>query len=380
MILKNGDAMPNFTFDTGFRDGLTMQEYCKGKFRTVVWVLRYIGCPTCRLTAELIKEQYDKFVAKNAQVLMVMQSDREHIQREFKTADAMPFEIVLDPEMKIYKELEIKPAESREAMIGSVDPEAAKAAFAKIREQMASYGFAHGDYEGDEMQLPAMFILNEDANVVYAHYAQNGLDMPLVEDVLEMLPDAPSYEPKKLQAGDKFPNFTYKTTWEDGKTTDELFAKADKTVFWVVRYLGCTVCRLDVEMVKERYAEFQAKGVQVAFMMQSDRAHGLASFGEDPSALPFDLILDNKLDIYQSLKIESAKNKQGMLGSIDALGKLKAKGAKCAEYGFSHGDYEGDELQLPAMFIVAKDGTVLDAHYANGIMDMPTIDELLAKL
>ena len=210
-------------------------------------------------------------------------------------------------------------------------------------------------------------------------YAKNGGDMPSVEDVLEMLPDAPSYEPRKLKAGDKFPNFTYKTTWEDGKTTDELFAKADKTVYWVLRYLGCTVCRLDVEMVKERYAEFQAKGAQVAFMMQSDRAHGLANFGEDSSALPFDLILDNKLDIYQSLKIEAAKSK-GDLVNEAGRPKIVEKSKKCKEYGFSHGDYEGDELQLPAMFIVGKDGTVLDALYPTSLMDMPTIDEVLAKL
>ncbi|MBR0138865.1 MAG: redoxin family protein [Firmicutes bacterium] len=376
--LKNGDAMPDFTYDTGWKTDVQLKDACKGRFRTVFWVLRYIGCPTCRLTSEYIKEQYDRFLAKNAQVIMVMQSDQAHIQKEFGSEDAMPFEFVCDPQMKIYKELDIKPAASKEEMRGNGDPEAVRARYAAIREQLAKYGFSHGDYEGDELQLPAIFILNEDANVVYAHYAENSGDMPGVEEVLAMLPDAPSHEPAKLRAGDKFPSFTYDTAWEDGKNTDDLFAKADKTVFWVLRYLGCTVCRLDVEMVKERYEEFRAKGAQVCFLMQSDKAHGQAEFGEN--RLPFDLILDNKLDFYQSLKIESAKNKQALLGNLANLGKLTAKGAKCAKYGFSHGDFEGDELQLPAMFIVGRDGTVLDAHYAENIMDMPVIDEVLAKL
>ena len=59
---------------------------------------------------------------------------------------------------------------------------------------------------------------------------------------------------------------------------------------------------------------------------------------------------------------------------------MKKKADKCKAYGFEHGDYEGNELQLPAMFIVGKDGTVEFAHYAKGIVDMPVIDEVLAKL
>ena len=64
----------------------------------------------------------------------------------------------------------------------------------------------------------------------------------------------------------------------------------------------------------------------------------------------------------------------------DGLEKLQAKGAAAAEAGFSHGKYEGNEQQLPALFIVDAAGKVLTAHYARDIMDMPTIDEVLAQL
>ncbi|MBR0129779.1 MAG: redoxin domain-containing protein [Firmicutes bacterium] len=185
---------------------------------------------------------------------------------------------------------------------------------------------------------------------------------------------------KRLNTGDKFPNFTYNTGWEEGKTTDELFAKADKTVFWVLRYIGCSVCRLDVEMIRERYSEFQAKGAQVCVLMQSDQAHIKKEFGEDSAALPFDLICDNAQEIYQALDIKPAASKLKLLGGISEIGKMKKKADKCKAYGFEHGDYEGNELQLPAMFIVGKDGTVEFAHYAKGIVDMPVIDEVLAKL
>ena len=59
---------------------------------------------------------------------------------------------------------------------------------------------------------------------------------------------------------------------------------------------------------------------------------------------------------------------------------LKEKGAKAAACGFSHGDYEGNEQQLPAMFIVDEDRTINYVHYAKNIMDMPTVDEVLNLL
>ena len=71
--------------------------------------------------------------------------------------------------------------------------------------------------------------------------------------------------------------------------------------------------------------------------------------------------------------------------SMDALAgarkdKLQKKGALADENGFIHGDYEGNELQLPAMFIVDEDRKISYAHYAKELADMPEIDEVLNSL
>ena len=176
-----GEKMPDFCFNTGFENNKHLSDYLQGK--TVLWVLRYIGCTTCRYEAHLINQRYGEFTAKNAKVLMVMQSDQEHIQKDLdQYGEKFAFDIVCDPEMKIYKELEILPGTSKEAMRGP-HPEKLMEKIAKIREA----GFVHGDYEGDELQLPAMFILDEEGTVVYAHYAEYGSDMPSIDEVLEML-------------------------------------------------------------------------------------------------------------------------------------------------------------------------------------------------
>lgn len=45
-----------------------------------------------------------------------------------------------------------------------------------------------------------------------------------------------------------------------------------------------------------------------------------------------------------------------------------------------HGVYEGNEQQLPAFFYVDGNGKVLVSHYAKTIVDMPSIDEMLAMI
>ncbi len=180
----------------------------------------------------------------------------------------------------------------------------------------------------------------------------------------------------KLHVGEKMPDFTFHTGFEEGKTV--YGSLKGKTVFWVLRYIGCPVCRYDVHMIAQRYDEFLAKGAQVFVVMQSDPEHVRNDLKATDATLPFDIICDEKLEIYNALSIEPAESMEALGGCV--MDRLMVKGGKARELGFEHGDYEGNEQQLPAMFIVAEDGTVLYAHYAENIMDMPTVDEVLAML
>ena len=56
---------------------------------------------------------------------------------------------------------------------------------------------------------------------------------------------------------------------------------------------------------------------------------------------------------------------------------LIMKFLKAFRSGIKHGDYEGNELQLPALFIVDENRKVIKAHYGKDIMDMPSVDELI---
>lgn len=178
----------------------------------------------------------------------------------------------------------------------------------------------------------------------------------------------------KLTAGNTFPNFTVNTQCRNGIQTNDLLDR--KTIFWVIRYIGCTVCRYDVHVLSENWQAINDKGYNLFVVMQSDPEHIHKEMGD--TKLTFEIICDNTMEIYKTLEINPAATKEELRG--DDVEKLQAKGAKARELGFSHGDYEGDELQLPALFIVDTDGTVLTAHYGRNITDMPTVDELIDML
>ena len=80
---------------------------------------------------------------------------------------------------KLYKAFEIQPAVSMEKM-GDL----------KVMEKIAkakAAGFQHGDYEGNELQLPAVFVLDHDLTITYAHYGKTAGEVPTPSELAELL-------------------------------------------------------------------------------------------------------------------------------------------------------------------------------------------------
>lgn len=178
----------------------------------------------------------------------------------------------------------------------------------------------------------------------------------------------------KLKVQDKMPNFAFNTAYESDKKVHEVLA--GKTVFWVIRYIGCTVCRYDVHLLANNYDKIKEKGAQVYVVMQSDQQHVRDDLKE--VELPFEIICDDSMEMYKNLEINPAADMEELAG--DRMDDLKAKASRANACGFVHGDYEGDELQLPALFIVDEEAIVMHAHYGTNIVDMPTVEELIEML
>ena len=178
MQLIQGSTMPDFIVDTDRRNYVNLYSLINRP--TVFWVIRYIGCPVCRYDVHILKENYKRIAEKGYNLYVVMQSDTEHIHRSLENVN-LPFEIICDPAQQIYRNLDILPAANRAELAGD------RSRLMEKAEKTKELGFTHGDYEGNEMQLPALFIVDTDGTVRYAHYGKSITDMPDIDELISLL-------------------------------------------------------------------------------------------------------------------------------------------------------------------------------------------------
>jgi peroxiredoxin len=175
--IKEQQIMEDFTFNTSTETGLTFSKAAADK-KTVLLFLRYYGCTLCRLDLHLLRKQYSDIKDAGGQVFVVLQSAPELIERETR-ADPFPFTIICDPQQELYRRFEIKPASSKLAMAGGET--------LKKLALLKKYKFVHGEYEGEELQLPACFVLDQSFTVRYARYAKNLADIPNPDELTVIL-------------------------------------------------------------------------------------------------------------------------------------------------------------------------------------------------
>ena len=180
--IEAGCKLADFSFNTPFESDVKLSQKAKGAKKTVLLFLRYYGCTLCQLDIREYANAYDRFKEKDAQLLVVLQSPASTINAQL-TKEDLPFDIICDPDMGLYKEFELGVAASKEAMIRPED----MTKFAAKREKLAEYGLEHGAYEGEEMQFPGYFLLDSDLNVLEAHRATSILDMPSVDEMIAKL-------------------------------------------------------------------------------------------------------------------------------------------------------------------------------------------------
>ena len=177
--LEIGQIMPDFDYATPFSTGHTLAQTAANAKKTALVFLRYWGCPLCQYDIHLLAQAHGDITAHGGQLLVVLQSDPKGLAEKLEREDALPFPIVCDPDQKLYKQFAIAPAASM-----------AKMADLKMIGRIVKatkLGFKHGEYEGDEQQLPAAFVVDADRKVLYAHYAKSVSDMPDAAQLANLL-------------------------------------------------------------------------------------------------------------------------------------------------------------------------------------------------
>lgn len=184
--LKAGDIFPNYKVCSVLGTEIIPESDIKtimGGKPTMFWFQRYIGCPPCRLDVHLLTVNYEKFVQKGVNIVVVMQSKPEIVLRDI-VDNSLPFHLICNPDESLYKDLEIGDM-SKDSPMSDKDKEKLGMKMEMMKEGGKLY--EHGDYEGNEAQAPAFFYLDKDMTVIEAHYASNIADMPLAAEALEKI-------------------------------------------------------------------------------------------------------------------------------------------------------------------------------------------------
>ena len=87
--------------------------------------------------------------------------------------------MICDPDQKLYRQFEILPAADRDELKGGDAP--------KKSARAVEMGLVHGEYEGNELQLPAAVLVDGEMTVRYAHYGTNAADTPPVEEIVRLI-------------------------------------------------------------------------------------------------------------------------------------------------------------------------------------------------
>lgn len=179
-----GDRFPDLAFETYSGEKLTAGEAVRRKKHTVFWVMRFIGCRFCQYDIDMLAWQYARFTAKDAQVFVVLQSSRESITG-LKGEFQVPFGVVCDTARAFYTALDIRAAASKEDRMPAAPEDLAR--MQAKQEAVAARHYQRKTGEGEAQQLPALFIVDAEGRVEYAHYAVHSIDIPGMDELLQLL-------------------------------------------------------------------------------------------------------------------------------------------------------------------------------------------------
>ncbi len=177
MKLAAGAKAPNFSYNTPYETNVNFYASLRARHNILIFS-RYIGCPLCQLKLMQTASEYAAVARAGGEIYFVLQSTVESAKEQLEEM-GVRFPVILDPDEALYKLYGVSPAKSK---LGLASP-----TVIGLIGQAKREGIAHGKHEGNELQLPATFIVGEHGVVEYARYGRHGADYPSLTTLLSLL-------------------------------------------------------------------------------------------------------------------------------------------------------------------------------------------------
>lgn len=184
--LTVGEKLENFVYDSP----KGMNQTLSGK--TFIIFSRFYECELCRVLLASFTAAYPLFKAMGYDIKFVMQSD---IYTLSKNQKKYPFELVADPECKLYDMYNVFEADGIVNMLAGdkliefvIGKNVYKMLNLDMIESVNSAMAPAEETDGPrENQLCAFVAVDKDMNITYAHYAKTMTDFPDVKDIIKIL-------------------------------------------------------------------------------------------------------------------------------------------------------------------------------------------------
>lgn len=178
----------------------------------------------------------------------------------------------------------------------------------------------------------------------------------------------------KLQPGAIAPHFTRTDIF--GKQVDLLDIEGGTTLLSFFRNAACAICNLRVHQLIERYANYQQRGLRIIAVFESPVERLLASVAKQGA--PFPIIADPQAELYALYGVESSAEKVAATMTMPEAHEVVSL---AASHGFALTPEEGSNFErMPADFLLACNLRVIDAHYANFVMDHMPFERIEQEL
>jgi peroxiredoxin len=144
---------------------------------------RFAGCPVCDLHLHSFAQRHEEIVAASIQEIIVFHSSAEELR---PYAAMFPFDVVADPEKRLYAEFRVESAPR-----ALLDPRVWVPVLRGILRSLA--GILRGQQpipslspRGGRLGLPADFLIASDGHVLECKYGSHAYDQWSVNDVLRL--------------------------------------------------------------------------------------------------------------------------------------------------------------------------------------------------
>ncbi len=177
MPLKTGQSAPDFTATTARGEPVRLRSLLEAGPVCVIF-LRFMGCPLSRLRMAELEQELDAYRDRNLRLFVVLESRPDRVER-YLTRKGLQLEVLPDRGRKLFDRYDVKPGGFGALLHPAVLSTGAKATVK---------GHLHGAFEGNELQLPAAFVIGQDGKLTYVNYGLHAADTAPTERIVTGAP------------------------------------------------------------------------------------------------------------------------------------------------------------------------------------------------